>query len=237
MLHLFGPDLDLCSVLASAEDPLFLTWMLRRGRVVLNRVLVQDMVEMWSRMTVVRTIPFLGGFLGLLHYLVLLVLRAAVWDSHTAHRASMVLCCSVGCYCIYFYPSMRPDMRRRSVVLLSLMYHVQPFVSCVINAQVLCSHHARCAACESVVTLAVARGRMWAASLAMFDRGQRDMPASSCTPAGRAIISGRAPGRLHLHLHAILLQQVHRPAGGLELRVLLQVTTPSSHALTPAHCS
>jgi hypothetical protein len=140
-LHFVGRDPGLCSVLARPEDPFFLTWMLRRGRVVLNRVLVQDMVEMWSRMTVVRTIPFLGGFLGLLHYLVLLVLRAAVWDSHTAHRAILVLCCSVGCYCIYFYPSMRLATRRRSVVLLSLMYHVQPFVSCVINAQVLCAHH------------------------------------------------------------------------------------------------
>jgi hypothetical protein len=73
----------------------------------------------------------------------------------------------------------------------------------------------------------------------MFDRGQRDMSASCCTPAGRAIISGRAPGRLHLHLHAILLQQVHRPAGRLELRVLLQVTTPSSdqsHPHTEVEC-
>jgi hypothetical protein len=144
-LHFIGRDnMGLCSVLARPEDKMFLTWMLRRGRVVLNRVLVQDMVEMWSRMTVVRIIPFLGGFLGLLHYLVLLVLRVrtAVWDSHTAHRAILVLCCSVGCYCIYFYPSMRPATRRRSVVLLSLMYHAQPFVSCVINVQVSCVPHA-----------------------------------------------------------------------------------------------
>ena len=93
------------------------------------------------------------------------------------------------------------------------------------------------AACELVVALAVARGWIWAANRAMFVRGQRDMSASCYTPADRAIISGCAPGRLHLHLHAILLQQVHRPADRLELRVLLQVTTPSSDALTSTHCS
>ena len=127
-----------CAVLARPHDELISAWILRRGRGVLSRVLITDVVEMWERMTVVRTVPFLGGFLAGLHYLVLLILRvyAAIWDSHTLAMAIIVLCTSIGSYCIYFSPSMPPATRRQSVVLLSFMYHMMPCVSLVINAQV-----------------------------------------------------------------------------------------------------
>jgi hypothetical protein len=131
-------DAGLFPVVARPDDKLFLTWVLRRGSAVMNRVLVTDVIDMWSRMTVVRVVPFLGGFLCGLHYLGLLILRvrAAIWDSHTAATAVVVLCTCIGSYCIYFFPSMRAAMRRRSVVLLSFMYHIMPCVSLVINAQV-----------------------------------------------------------------------------------------------------
>lgn len=105
---------------------------------MLSRVLVTDVVEMWEKMTVVRIMPFLGGALCGLHYLVLLIIRvrAAVWDSHTVAMAIIVLCTTIGSYCIYFYPSMRAATRRRSVVLLSFMYHIMPCISLVINAQI-----------------------------------------------------------------------------------------------------
>ena len=126
------------AVLARVRDELIFAWVLRRGRGMLSRVLVTDVVEMWEKMTVVRIMPFLGGALCGLHYLVLLIIRvrAAVWDSHTVAMAIIVLCTTIGSYCIYFYPSMRAATRRRSVVLLSFMYHIMPCISLVINAQV-----------------------------------------------------------------------------------------------------
>jgi hypothetical protein len=137
-------DAGLFPVVARPDDKLFLTWMLRRGSALMNRVLFTDVIDMWSRMTIVRSVPFLGGFLCGVHYLVLLILRvrAAIWDSHTAATAFVVLCTSIGSYCIYFFPSMRAAVRRRSVVLLSFMYHIMPCVSLVINAQVsLCAQN------------------------------------------------------------------------------------------------
>ena len=83
--HVWHEDGCVGSSAVLARDELIFTWMLRRGRGMLSRVFVTDVVEMWEKMTVVRIKPFLGGAVAGLHYLVLLIIRvrAAVWDAGT----------------------------------------------------------------------------------------------------------------------------------------------------------
>ena len=115
----------------------FISWFVRKSRVVLWRCLILDMVEMWEAIPVVRVIPLFGGGMSAVHYCVLLIFRILnqMWDMHTVAIVVQVTFCTLGCYLIYAWPGMCAVYRRSSVVVLSCLYHFMSFQAAFMNTQ------------------------------------------------------------------------------------------------------
>jgi hypothetical protein len=115
----------------------FISWFVRKSRVVLWRCLILDMVEMWESIPVVRVIPLFGGGMSAVHYWVLLIFRILnqMWDTHTAAIIVQVTFCTLGCSLIYAWPGMCAVYRRSSVVVLSCLYHFMSFQAAFMNTQ------------------------------------------------------------------------------------------------------
>jgi len=88
--------------LLSSGDEWFTAWLLRGARAITYKVLVTDMVELWEHVSVVRIVPFVSGFVSLIHYLVLLIFRArnGIWNTHTMIISVHVFFCGMGMFLV-----------------------------------------------------------------------------------------------------------------------------------------
>jgi hypothetical protein len=214
-------DLHIAQYMSAEVGLNFGEWAWERLRLILERHFFTDMYEMWETVWFVRIVPFLGGFLALLHYSVLLVfrLRSAVWDWQTAVMSAIVMCTSFGSYKIHYFDRMRCADRKKAVLVLSCMYHVMPCLSIIINAQVRIQH----------VTILTCKWR----EVTVSAHAVLSLFACFRSP-GWAIFAGCALRQHHLHFQSILLQQVGEPwpttsfAWLLRLRQCMRLHFPSA---------